>query len=135
MRWAAEVKQTRQRDAEKRLAASRDLTPIDRDRRIQEITDEDVQLGWLLNKSYAPAGVRKILAVSLKKAGKTDEQSLAIIKRIHFMRQAVVARELLSPPPAPEDKAKPEDKTGSDFTTPETGDSTGPSSGESPDVT
>lgn len=132
IRWASEVKQVRIREAQKRLAAKvqkGDLSAADQDRREQELVDDDIQIGWLMNKAYTPEGIRKVLELSLRKTGRKDEERLAIVRKIHFVRQSAMARELMSPPPPPEkkDKGKPEDKTGSDFTSPETGDSSNPS--------
>jgi hypothetical protein len=137
MRWANSAKQTRIVEATQRVNADGNLSPFERQRLIQIVADDGLQLGLLMAKSFEPAGIRKVLVMSLAKAGKDNGAALAVLKRIHFKRQQQVAQEVLSPPKPPEPAKKAEQTGDGDegFTGNETGDSTEPSPGSTPDAT
>lgn len=104
--WANEVRALRRAEADQRYKADTSLSPYDRHRLMQEVLDGGIELGILLRRAYEPAGIRKVLMMSLKKSGKDDAAALAILKRIHYQRQANLAIDVVSPP-AP---AKPAEK-------------------------
>jgi hypothetical protein len=99
--WAGQLRNRRRIEAETRMKANQSLSPLDRERLIQEIVDQDVELATLMVRSYTPEGIRKVMVASLKKGGVADQQALETLKRIHFKRQAELTRAILSPP-APE---------------------------------
>lgn len=103
--WAAQVHTARRIAAEKRYAKNgpggASLTEFERQKMIQGIIDREVELGDLMVKAYTPEGIHKTLVASLAKAGKTDAEALAVLKRIHFTRQARLAEAVLSPPQLP----------------------------------
>jgi hypothetical protein len=122
MRWANSAKSARLAEAEKRLRADGDVTPFERQRHLQIVADDGLQLGLLMARSFEPAGIRTVLVTSLKKAKKSDAEALAILKRIHFRRQQQLAQEVLSPPAPPKAEKKGGGSEG--FTESETGDYT-----------
>jgi len=70
---------------------------------LQRIESERVSLSQVLQLAEQPAGITKLLRLSLKKAGecKSDGDADAILRGIHYGRQYSLAVEVLSAP-APE---------------------------------
>lgn len=107
--WANEVRTLRRAEAEQRYRADNTLSPFDRHRLLQEVLDRGVELGILLSRAYEPAGIRKVLVMSLKKGGKADAEALAMLSKIHYQRQANLAIDVISPPAPPPPPKKADD--------------------------
>lgn len=115
IKWAAEVRSAARTAAQQRYAergeGGQALTPYDRQRMIQGVIDRGVELGHLLDLARTPEGIHRVLILSLKKAGKSDGEALAVLKVVHFVEQFQLAQDVLSPP-APPVKATPAKEEG-----------------------
>lgn len=117
IKWTAEEKNNARTAAERRYAkngpGAQGLSPFECQQMIQGVIDKGYPMGRLLEDVREAPGVHKALILSLKKAGKSDGEAVAILKGIHFLDQYQLAQDVLSPPapveaPAAEPKGEDE---------------------------
>lgn len=99
--WCAELKAQWRRQGEARLDPKMDPFALWRARK--HLDDIEATLDNLQERARTPAGAKRILLLSLKKAGRTDDEAKAIAAAVLPYRLADLATAVsrLLPPPVP----------------------------------